>query len=120
MTITQYPIGVRGIWYRNVGVRGRANLQPVLTNMYDYHALTLDPTDALKDSTENYLINEAALELAFEGQRWSDLLRIAIRRNDPSFLADKVYAKLQKAGNPNAEAVRAKLSGGNWFLPFKW
>jgi tetratricopeptide (TPR) repeat protein len=118
--ITQYPVGVRGIWCRNVGVRGRANLQPVLTNIYDYHTLTLDPTDALKDSVENYLINESALELAFEGQRWADLLRIAKRRNDPAFLADKVYAKMQKAGNPNAEAVRAKLMGGNWFLPFKW
>ena len=39
---------------------------------------------------ENGLINEGALENAFEGTRWPDLLRIALRRNDPSFIADKV------------------------------
>ena len=56
-----------------------------------------------------------------KGQRWSDLMRIALRRNDPAFLADKVYAKLKKANNPNAEAVRSRLMNKqNWFLPFKW
>ena len=118
--ITQYPVSVRGDWCRNVGIRARAYVQPVLTSMYDYHTINLTPTDALKDSIENKLIDEAALELAFEGQRWADLLRIAKRRNDPSFLANKVYAKMLKAGNPNAETVRAKLMSGNWFLPFKW
>jgi hypothetical protein len=70
---------------------------------------------------EDKLIEEAALELAYEGNRWSDLVRIARRRNDPSFLADKIYNKLQKAGNPNAAAARVKLMDkNNWFLPFKF
>jgi hypothetical protein len=59
------------------------------------------------------------LENGFEGTRWADLMRVALRRNDPAFLADKVYAKLLKDGTPNAAAVRAKLMNkANWYLPF--
>ncbi len=102
---------LRGTWHRNTGVRGRAYLQ---------NKPLANPADSLI-SIEDNLINEAALELAFEGSRWEDLLRIAIRRNDPSFLADKIYLKHLKSGNPNADAVRAKLMDRkNWYLPFKW
>lgn len=95
-------------WYRNNGIRGRAALQPV--------AIAGDSTLSIETS----LIDESALELAYEGHRWPDLVRIALRRNDPNFLADKVYQKLRKANNPNADAVRAKLMNkSNWFLPFK-
>ena len=68
------------------------------------------------------IINEDALELAYEGQRWPDLLRIAIRRNDPSFIADKIYNKLIKSGISAGAAgsARTKLLSKNWFLPFKW
>ena len=98
----------RASWYRNTGIRGRASLQSV--------AVVGDSTLSI----ENSLIEESALELAYEGQRWGDLVRVALRRNDPAFLADKVYLKLKKANNPNAEAVRAKLLvSSNWFLPFK-
>jgi len=64
-----------------------------------------------------------AQELAFEGHRWPQLLRIAMRRN-PSVLADRVYEKLSKSNNPEAVSraagVRAKLMSGDWFLPFHW
>ena len=72
-------------------------------------------------TTENNIIAEAALELAYEGNRWEDLVRIARRRNDPSFLADKIYDKLSKEGNANAADVRTKLMNpNNWYLPFNW
>ena len=99
----------RGNWYRNGGLRGRAYLEraPVYG-------------DSLI-SIENNLIEEAALELAFEGNRWGDLVRVAIHRNDPAFLADKIYAKLNAQGNAEASAVRTKLmSQENWYLPFVW
>jgi hypothetical protein len=101
----------RSTWYRNMGIRGRAGLKPV----------TLPITDSVTN-VENMIINESGLELAYEGQRWSDLLRIAIRRNDPAFLADKVYDKLRKSGLSAgaANAARTKLMGKNWFLPFKF
>ena len=67
-------------------------------------------------------MDENALELAYEGNRWQDLLRIAIRRNDPAYIADKIYSKLLKSGMSAgaAGAARAKLLNGDWFLPYKW
>ncbi len=100
----------RADWYRNIGVRARANLVNV----------DIPAADSLL-SIESGLIKEAALENAFEGARWPDLLRIALRRNDPAFIADKIYNKLQKDGNGNAAAVRTKLMNpANWYLPFNW
>lgn len=116
----------RGKWYRNSGIRGRAGM-PIL----QLTGITYGPAPAGAGTVmtgydvdpvllENKLIEEASAELAFEGERWSDLTRIARRRNDPAFLADKVYEKLQKAGNPKADEVRAKLMNREgWYLPFK-
>lgn len=101
----------RGLWHRNAGIRGRAYLTPTTVP---------DAADSV-NIIENSLIEEAALELAYEGQRWPDLLRIAKRKHDPSFLADKVYQKLLKGGKvAEAEAARAKLLREEYFLPFKW
>lgn len=96
-------------WYQNVGVRGRANLYP--------QQLLGDSTVAMEDQ----IINEAGLELAYEGRRWSDLVRISLRRNDASYLAERVYQKLLRDNNPQASAVKAKLMNKeNWYLPFRW
>jgi starch-binding outer membrane protein, SusD/RagB family len=101
----------RNTWYRNMGIRGRANLKPV----------ALPVTDSITN-IENMIVTEDALELAYEGERWSDLLRVAIRRNNPAFIADKIYDKLRKSGLSAgaANAARAKLMNKDWFLPFKF
>jgi hypothetical protein len=101
----------RADWYRNIGIRARANL-------LDY---VIDPNDSLT-SVENGLINEAGLENGYEGTRWADLLRIAIRRNDPSFIANKVYNKLIKSNISagDADKARTKLLSRDWYLPFVW
>lgn len=99
----------RGQWNRNIGVRNRASL---IRNV-------VPASDSLI-TIENNIINEEALENAFEGSRWPDLLRIALRRNDPAFLADKIYAKMVKDNIPNAQAIRDRLMNkDNWYLPFK-
>jgi len=69
---------------------------------------------------QKYLINkimdERARELAFEGERFYDLMRIAKRRNDPSYLADKVAAKFD---GPEREVMRNKLMNEeNWYVPY--
>jgi starch-binding outer membrane protein, SusD/RagB family len=99
----------RGNWHRGAGIRGRAYLKN--SGVIGDDVIT----------TENNIINEDALELAYEGNRWEDLVRVALRRNDPSFLADKIYEKLNKEGNGKASEVRSKLMNvNNWYLPFVW
>ncbi len=103
-----YPF-YRGTWHRGAGLRGRAYLPRAAV-----------VGDSLI-SIENNIINEDALELAYEGNRWEDLVRVSLRRNDPAFLADKVYEKLNKEGNSRASEVRSKLMNvENWYLPFTW
>jgi starch-binding outer membrane protein, SusD/RagB family len=106
-----YP-SYRAPWHRNAGLRGRANLYKLDV-----------PVDA--DSTitiENHILDEAALELAYEGNRWADLLRMSIRRDDPSIMANRVYDKLTKDNMSMSEATRVKnkLMSKDWYLPFKW
>lgn len=104
----------RGPWHKNDGIRSRANLT-------DYPITATSLPDSV-NQVEAGIINEQALETAFEGTRWPDLLRVAIRRNDPSFIADKIYNKLSK--NPATAGLAAdakrKLLARDWFLPFKW
>lgn len=100
----------RSEWYRQIGTRSRANLQALPTTLQ---------TDML--GMESAIIDEDGLEMAFEGERWGDLMRVALHRNDPAFLADKVYEKLLKSNNPDADAVHTKLMDTkNWYLPFNW
>jgi hypothetical protein len=75
-------------------------------------------TDSITTLIENFIIDERALELAFEGKRWTDLVRIAERRNDPAYLADRVAAKF--AGTSYYDEVHNKLMNpANWYLPFE-
>ena len=63
---------------------------------------------------EDMSITEMALEGAFEGNRYYDLMRVALRRNDPAYLADPIS---RREGTPN-EALRSKLMDKvNWYLP---
>jgi starch-binding outer membrane protein, SusD/RagB family len=93
-------------WGRNRGVRSRVYLKnitvPAGVNQMEY--------------IEDLIIQERALELAFEGKRWFDLVRIASRRGNPAYLADKVASKFEDPAT--AELVRNKLMDpSNWYLP---
>ena len=94
----------------NLGVRGRVGLAPVGFE----NALNL--ADSIKQ-VEKLILNESALESAFEGHRWPDLLRISLRSNDPSILANAVYNKFSLAGSPLASSIKSKLlDKNNWYL----
>ena len=111
-------------WNNNLGIRGRAILAPKVVpdsikviNGTDTTTVAFTGDDRI-NYIEDLIIEERSLELAFEGKRWFDLVRIATRRNDPSYLANKVAAKF--AGTPNYDAIRTKLMNpANWYLPFK-
>ncbi|GAB1453741.1 hypothetical protein MASR2M47_37970 [Draconibacterium sp.] len=100
-------------WSGNLGVRGRAYLKS-----REVPARDSIPLDVRINLIEDNIIAERALELAFEGKRWFDLVRIAERRNDPAYLADRVAAKF--AGTSYYDAIHQKLMNpANWYLPFE-
>jgi starch-binding outer membrane protein, SusD/RagB family len=97
----------------NVGIRqrglGNTNLD---TTVY------VIPRCNTKADTINYvedaIVEELALETAFQGNRFQDLMRVALRRGKPEYLADKVSAKY----TINKADIKAKLmSPINWYLP---
>ncbi len=97
----------------NVGIRMRG-----LGNV-DKDSTYLIPeftNGTLQDSiayVEDLIQQELALETAFEGNRFQDLMRLAIRRNDNAYLADKVAAKHTE----NKDAYKTLLMNrSNWYL----
>jgi hypothetical protein len=73
-----------------------------------------DPDEALI-WIEDIIVDELAYETGFEGQRWYDLMRVANRRDDPSYLADKVA---QKYPEESRERIRQLLMDkNNWYIP---
>ena len=75
-------------------------------------------SNATIQEIEDAIMDERASEMAFEGIRWYDLVRIAKRRNDPAYLIDKVVAAAPAA---DREALRARLelqSENWWKLPY--
>lgn len=79
---------------------------------------TPDSIDLQIDSIERMIVTEGALEFAFEGHRFYDLMRVALRRNDPSFLADRVYARRgkQNMATMKSEIKKDLYDKNNWFL----
>ncbi|MFO7371204.1 MAG: RagB/SusD family nutrient uptake outer membrane protein [Bacteroidales bacterium] len=65
---------------------------------------------------EEQLLEERARELAFEGERFYDLMRVAKRRNDPTFLA-KIVSEKFPAGQ--REQIYNYLSDeSNWYIKY--
>lgn len=96
----------------NIGIRmrgcGNVNLD---STHYVIPALTGKQDSIL--FVEDKIQEELALETAFEGNRFQDLMRFAIRRNDNAYLADKVAAK----HTADKQAIRNKLmKSENWYL----
>jgi hypothetical protein len=75
-----------------------------------------------KAFVDSLLLNENGLELAFEGTRFYDIMRFALRQSNPGqFLAEKVYAR---RGKNNSDAMRGEIKKDltdqrNWYLQWK-
>lgn len=129
------------------GIRGRVSMAPVVTNVVvntiteddltveEKEGLSIDEIADLVDAKNaieeekvveekkhivgDLILEEAALDLAFEGNRWEDLVRFS-RRSGADIIANAVARKFEvsTSGGASAEEIRAKLSiEANWFLP---
>lgn len=67
----------------------------------------------IQDAVEDLIIDEMALELAFEGTRFSDLCRVAMRRGN-SYLADRVA---RRNGTTNNTLRAWLMDSKHWYLP---
>ena len=68
------------------------------------------------EQVEEKIVDEMALETAFEGQRFYDLMRVAIRHNDPTYLAEKI-AHRGGMNAPKDEALYNRLlNTNNWYI----
>lgn len=70
----------------------------------------------LQEILEDKIMEERARELAFEGERFYDLVRVAKRRNDPSWLAEKVAKKYP---SDRRDAIyNHLLDENNWYIKY--
>ncbi len=113
-----------------LGVRGRVGLGTgpqrlrVENIVYFYNKFTnkyesfvrLPTVNAQQLYLENYIIDERARELAFEGERFYDLMRVAQRRNDPTFLASRVAEKYPAAMRD--KIYNKLLDTKNWYINY--
>jgi len=114
---------------RQLGVRGRVGIgtgieavsltdpiyvhDPVTNQVVGYLDYSGD-LFAKQIYLEDQVMDERIREMAYEGERFYDLIRLAKRRGDPSYLADKVAAKFEP---PMREQIRQLLMDEeNWYI----
>lgn len=75
-----------------------------------------DTLDYQVSHVEDMIVCEMALETAFEGNRFFDLMRVALRRNDPAYLATPVASR---NGSLDQSLFTRLMDANNWYLPLK-
>jgi len=119
---------IKGNWYRSIGIRGRALNKNAVVDSARSFDMSVSPRVLVSQSnltqdTEDLILNEAALETGFEGYRWPDLLRIALRREKESagsgirFMNERMAAKF---ANSTSGTPKAFTQVSDFYLPFKW
>jgi hypothetical protein len=94
-------------WRSGRGIRERVYLKS-----YEIPAEITDSATYIED----LIMEERAMELAYEGRRWFDLMRVARRRGN-AYLANKVAAKFSDPAVAN-QVQNLLIDEKNWYLPF--
>jgi hypothetical protein len=94
-------------WRNGRGIRERVYLKS-----YEIPAGITDSITYIED----IIMEERAMELAYEGKRWFDLMRVARRRGN-DYLANKIAAKFSDPAVAD-EVRNLLLNEENWYLPF--
>ena len=108
-------VGFGGLWD---GIKvGNINYlrDPYSNEVIGYTDLTGD-FEAIQLYLEDQIIEEKARELAWEGERYYDLMRVAKRRNDPSFLASRVSAKYP--AGLREKVYNYLMDEQNWYINY--
>ncbi len=120
---TRAQLGVRG----RVGFGGKLdgdgarignyiyNHDPVTNKIIGYRDLTTDFYEKQK-VLEQYVMDERARELAFEGERFYDLVRVARRRDDPAYLASAISEKYPEG--QRERIYNLLLDENNWYIHY--
>lgn len=114
-----------------VGIRGRVGLgtgsnavnvyninlihDPFTNEVIDYVDLTGDFAGK-QEYIEDLVIEEKAREMAFEGERFYDLMRVAKRRGDPSYLAERVASKFPASRRD--QIFNHLMDENNWYINY--
>jgi len=106
-----------------MGLHTRGSGWTPLNEFYRLPTDSLLTEEQLRPIQQHYvdslILNEEALELAFEGTRFYDLMRYALRQQNPGqTMANYVYAR---RGESNRSAMRSEIKKDiedqrNWFL----
>jgi hypothetical protein len=128
----QYPVmsvdnwlGLSTLPYNTMGLHSRGSGFTPLNEYYRLPNDTIEPDEAKRAQliaeqqlyVDSLLLDENALEFAFEGTRFYDLMRFAIRKGDPSVLADRVYARRGRSAASSQSGIAVNLRDQrNWYL----
>lgn len=112
----QYVVDENDKEWCQMGIHSRGSGNAHANDGYKLPSYTTpDSVAKQQEYVDSLILDEGALEFAFEGQRFYDLMRMALRRNDTGFLADRVYAR-KGNGTKDADIKKDLTNKNNWYL----
>ena len=104
---TENPTG-----FNTIGIHSRGC---GFTEYNEFYRMPEGTLNQQMEAVEDMIVDEEALEMAFEGQRYYDLMRVALRRGAPAYLADRV--KGRRGAGADSGIGADLLNTSNWYLP---